>query len=79
MLKRNVTFDKRTHGIHTQWNISGLDSSHLENIKMGPSLRDILFLEYTAYQLVCEIKLEETPCPHCLWPLNPDGYKIFVI
>lgn len=52
MLKRNVTFDKRTHDIHTQWNISDLDSSPIENIKISPPLRDTLFLEYTAYQLV---------------------------
>ena len=67
MLKGNVTFDKRTRDIHTRWNTSGLDSSHIENIKISPSLRDILFLEYTAYQLVCETKLEGAPCPHCLW------------
>lgn len=53
MLKKNVTFDERTYEIHIQWNIPGLDSSHIENSKISPSLRSILFLD-----LICGAKLE---------------------
>ena len=36
MLKNNATFDERTCETHTQQNISGLDSSHIENSKDKP-------------------------------------------
>lgn len=36
MMRRNVMFNERTHGIHTLWSTPGLDSSHIEDSKDEP-------------------------------------------